>query len=333
MKYLLPLLFLVGFYPLAFSQNVDYAGTSVANFLKIGVSARTMAMGDAGITQSEDASALFWNPGAISRIPSNSLHLSTVNWLVDTKVAYGAVVLHAGGMGTIGLDLDFFSSGDIEETTLTQQDGTGRYFSASDLQLGLTLARNMTDRFSVGFKIKYIQEKLANVQAGAFAFDIGAVFITSFLNNMRLAATLSNFGPKMQFTGRDLTVIYPIPGSPAGKEVPAYLKTLEWELPLLFRFGLSDYLLKRDDFSVLWAVDVLDSRDHDARFNVGTELGIYRSLFIRAGYKFNYEESNYSLGAGFDLRRVLKWNARLDYAFLSFGRFEPVSQFSLRLNF
>ena len=84
---------------------------------------------------------------------------------------------------------------------------------------------------------------------------------------------------------------------------------------------------------MLWAVDVLDSRDHDARFNVGTELSIYRSLFIRAGYKFNYEESNYSLGAGFDLRRVLKWNARLDYAFLSFGRFEPVSQFSLRLNF
>ncbi len=333
MKSFLLILIILCFNGMVLSQDVDYAGTSAANFLKIGVGARSMSMGDAGITLSDDASALFWNPGAISRIPENSVNLSTINWLVDTKVTYAAVVLHTGYAGTFGLDLDFFSSGDIEETTLTQQDGTGRFFDASDLQIGLSYARNMTDRFSVGIKAKYIQEKLVNVSASSFAFDIGAVFITSFFNNMRIGATLTNFGSKMKYSGRDLSVIYEVPGSPTGKEIPAKLETLEWELPLLFRFGLSDYLLNNEDFSLLGAVDILDSRDHDARFNVGGELGIYQSLYVRGGYKFNYDETTYSLGAGFNLNRILQWNAQLDYSFLDFGVFDPVNQFSLIVSF
>lgn len=317
----------------SWSQNVDYAGTSVSNFLKIGIGGRAMAMGDAVVTFSDDASALFWNPGAVSRIPQNSINLSTINWLVGTKIAYVGIVLHSGWWGSFGLDLDLFSSGDIEETTLTQQDGTGRFFSTSDMQLGLTYARNMTDRFSVGLKIKLVQERLANVRSSAFAFDLGAVFITSFLNNMRIAATLSNFGSRMKFEGRDLSVIYEVPNSPSGKEIPARLETLKWELPLLFRFGLSNYIIKNEDFSILTSVDVLDSRDHEARINMGMELGLYKSLFIRGGYKFNYEEVTYSLGAGFDLKKILNWNARLDYSFVSFGRFDPISQYSLVLNF
>lgn len=318
---------------LAWAQNVDYAGTSAANFLKIGINARTMAMGEAGITMSDDASAMFWNPGAISRIPRNSINLSTINWLVDTRVTYAAAILHAGVLGSFGLDFDYFSSGDIEETTLTQQDGTGRYFSASDYQIGLGFARNMTDRFSFGIKAKYIHERLSNVDASSFAFDLGAVFITSFLNDLRIAATLSNFGNRMKFSGRDLAVIYSVPGSPTGKEIPANLETLEWEIPLLFRFGLSDYLVKNEDFTLLGAFDILDSRDHETRFNAGAELGIYQTLYVRGGYKFNYDETSFSLGAGFNLQRILKWNAQLDYSYLDFGRFDPVNQFTLALAF
>ncbi|NIT55891.1 MAG: hypothetical protein GWN00_06545, partial [Aliifodinibius sp.] len=80
-------------------------------------------------------------------------------------------------------------------------------------------------------------------------------------------------------------------------------------------------------------VDILDSRDHDARFNVGGELGIYQSLYVRGGYKFNYDETTYSLGAGFNLNRILQWNAQLDYSFLDFGVFDPVNQFSLIVSF
>ncbi|NIT51894.1 MAG: PorV/PorQ family protein [candidate division Zixibacteria bacterium] len=333
MRYSLIIFLVLSLSGMVHSQNVDYAGTSAVNFLKIGVGARAMSMGDASITLAEDASALFWNPGAISRIPQNSVNLSTINWLVDTRVTYAGAILHAGLWGTFGIDLDFFSSGDIEETTLQQQDGTGRFFNASDVQVGISYGRNMTDRFSVGMKVKYIQERLSNVDASSFAFDIGAVFITSFLNDLRIGATLTNFGSKMKFGGRDLSVIYEVPGSPSGKEIPANLETLDWELPLLFRFGLSNYIYQNEDFSLLGAMDVVDSRDHDARFNVGGELGIYESLYVRGGYKFNYDETTFALGAGFNLQRILNWNANLDYSYLDFGRFDPVNQFSLVLGF
>ncbi|MEZ4748244.1 MAG: PorV/PorQ family protein [Calditrichia bacterium] len=333
MKTRLIMLMLTLAFTIAPAQNVDYAGTSAANFLKIGVGTRFMAMGEAGITLSDDASAQFWNPGAIAIIPNNSVYLSRVNWLVDTQVSYGSVVLHSGSMGTFGADLNFFSSGEMEETTLVEQDGTGRFFDASDMQIGLTYARSMTDRFSVGLKLKYLQENLSSVSASAFGVDIGAVFTTNFLNNMRIGATLSNFGSKMKFDGRDLSVVYAVPGSPSGKEVPARLETQGWELPLLFRFGASTYVVKNENYSLLSAFDILDSRDHDPRYNVGGELGIYETLFVRSGYKINYDETTYSLGMGLNLNRVMKWNARIDYAFLRFGDLDDVSQFGLELSF
>ena len=45
-----------------FAQDVDYSGTSTANFLKIGMGARVASMGDAGSAVVSDATALFWNP-------------------------------------------------------------------------------------------------------------------------------------------------------------------------------------------------------------------------------------------------------------------------------
>ncbi len=45
----------------------------------------------------------------------------------------------------------------------------------------------------------------------------------------------------MQFEGEDLSVTYTVPGNPGNKQVPAELSTLQWDIPLLLRFGISDY--------------------------------------------------------------------------------------------
>ncbi len=45
-----------------YAQQSDQVGTSMANFLKIGVGPRAIAMGDAFVALSDDASSLYWNP-------------------------------------------------------------------------------------------------------------------------------------------------------------------------------------------------------------------------------------------------------------------------------
>ncbi len=316
------------------AQEVDYSGTSAANFLKIGVGARPMAMGDAAISTVNDPTALYWNVAAITRIEKNvSFAFSTMNWLVDTRNSYIASVFKFEGIGSVGVDLQFLDYGKIEETTVYNQKGTGRFFSASDFAFGIGYARKLTDRFSFGIKFKYIRENLANASADAFGIDVGAVFLTSFFNNnLRLAATLSNFGSKMKFGGRDLSIIYSVPGNPSGKQIPAELTTLEWEIPLLFRFGISNYFINNDNWTVLASYDILDSRDYDVRHNVGAEIGYNKTFFLRGGYKFNYDEVTYTIGAGIDFSTLLDTKLVLDYVFLNYGVFGNFNQFTLRID-
>ena len=49
-----------------FSQ--DKVGTSAAPFLGINIGGAATAMGGAYVSMASDASALYWNPGAISRL-------------------------------------------------------------------------------------------------------------------------------------------------------------------------------------------------------------------------------------------------------------------------
>jgi hypothetical protein len=317
-----------------FAQQVDYSGTSAANFLKIGVGSRPMAMGDAAIATINSAEALYWNVAALTRTEGEfSLAVSSMDWLVDTRNSYFAVAYNWERIGSFGIDVQYLDYGKIEETTVYDQNGTGRFLSANDFMIGFGYARELTDRFAFGLKVKYINETIADASGDAFAVDLGAVFVTSFFNNkFRLAASLSNFGTKVQFKGRDLSVTYSIPDNPSNKQIPADLSTIEWDLPLLLRFGVSNYFIDNEDVSLLVAYDVLDSRDYEVRHNVGAELGLYKMVYLRGGYKFNYDEVTYTVGMGLDFKNIIDYNLKFDYLFLDYGDFGSLNEFSLIFN-
>ena len=326
--------FLMLFCMPVFPQQVDYSGTSAANFLKIGVGARSMAMGDATIASVNSPEAMYWNVAALTKIDDDfAVTISTMDWLVDTRNSYVAAALNLEGVGSFGLDFQFLNYGKIEETTVYDQNGTGRYFSANDLSIGFGFARKLTDRFSFGIKMKYINETLANTSADAFAIDVGAVFNTTFFNNnLSLAASIANFGTKMKFSGRDLSITYTVPDNPSNKQIPADLSTIEWDIPLLFRFGISNYFVNNDTWSVLASYDILDSRDYDVRHNVGLELGIDKLFYLRGGYKFNYDEVTYTAGVGLDFSSILDYKINLDYLYLNYGNFDNLNEFTIRIN-
>jgi hypothetical protein len=315
-----------------YSQSVNYVGTSAANFLKIGVGAKFVGSGESDITLSEDASSLAWNPGAISRIEKNNVVFSYIGWLVNTNVSYLSFVMPSDFI-TLGMDITYFSSGDIEETTLLRQEGTGRVFSANDLSLGFAVAKNLTDRFSVGVKVKYLREQLASVTSSAFGIDIGSVFTTSFLNDMKIGIALTNFGTSMKFEGIDLLVSHNVPGSPTGKQIPAVLDTKEWSIPLTFKIGLASTLISMKDYKMDLSYTITDSRDNDARHNIGTAMKFLDIFTIRGGYRFNYDEVTFSLGSGVELNTSFAGDISFDYAYTDFGDLKDIHQFTLGIKF
>lgn len=310
--------------------GLNHVGTSVANFLKIGVGGKAVAMGDAFTAIADDPSALYWNPGGLGFQDDIAVHFTYTNWILDTKHNFLGVVLPMHGVGTVGLSIISFSSGDIEETTIYKPHGTGRVFNTSDLSLGLSFSRQLTDRYSVGITAKYLSEKLALESASSVALDIGSVFIVSYKYNVRMGIVLANFGGNMKMDGLDLETSVTTDNN---KQVEARLKTYSWPLPLSFRVGLATDVISTDFHRLTLAADVYDPRDFKARENLGFEYAIKSMFFIRGGYKIGYDEDSFSAGVGFNYSVKGVGKLLFDYSFSDMGRLDNITRFTIGLSF
>ena len=142
-----------------FAQN-DNTGTSAANFLKIGAGSRAAAMGDAYVAMANDVTSLYWNPAGIAHISGTQVGLSYTDWILDINHSFLGIVHNLGELGVVGVSFNYLSMGEMERTTPSEPHGTGAFFNASDMALGVAYARSLTDRFTVGLKFKYIQETI-----------------------------------------------------------------------------------------------------------------------------------------------------------------------------
>ncbi len=322
----------------ALCQKVSKVGTTAAPFLNIGVGSRAIAMGGAGVADLTDASAMFWNVAGIARLNKNQAILDHSDWLADINFDYAGVVLNLGNLGTIGSSFTSMSMGDMERTTENQPEGTGEKFSAGSFAVTAAYARVLTDRFCIGFNLKYISEKILNSAASGIAIDIGTLYTTPF-RNMKIGMSITNFGTKMQMVGRDMLVQYDIDPTRYGNNpnFNADLETEKYELPLMFRVGVAmDLLQGIANHNLVVAVDALHPNDNVESMNVGAEYRFMNLFSVRAGFKNLFaRDSEEGLTAGAGCQYTFRGNlgVELDYAYQSFGRLTPVNRFSFILSF
>jgi len=304
---------------LAFGQKAELnqKGTSMANFLKIGIGARATAMGGAYVALSNDVSSLYWNPGGLGMLGKNEALFQITNWIMDTKLYFVGISYKLSSLGILGFHFNSFSSGDIEETTILEPEGTGRSFTASDFSVGLTFSRQLTNRFSAGITLKYISESLDRENAKTVAIDIGSIFITNFFNNLRIGFAFCNLGGRMQLAGTDLNFQHL--AEPGIKYTRAELGTEPWDIPLMFRFGIATDVIRSDVITFTMSTEVMDSRDFTYRIATGGELALKDIMFLRGGYKFNYDEADLTFGVGLKLSIPSGIGLKLDYAYGNYG--------------
>jgi len=219
---------------------------------------------------------------------------------------YFGLVLPFQQYGTFGINATHLGVGEMEVTTEANPEGTGEYFNSGSYAVGLSYARILTDRFSIGGNLKYINEYIMNSSAGSVALDIGTLFISPFWG-IRFGASISNFGGKMQMTGEDLLVTKDIDETKNGnnESVNAYLATDRFDLPLLLRVGLSGDLGNANFIRATWAVDAIHPNDNSEYLNLGLELGMINDLVVlRMGMKalfMDYRDENLSVGGGLNI--------------------------------
>ncbi len=304
-------------FPVLGSQR---AGISTAQFLKISVGARAVGMADAFVANAMDASALYWNPAGIVQFNTNEVILSHTDWVVDIKHDFIGGVYHLSRNDAIGFGFTALYTDDMEITTETQPYGTGRYFKYIDIALGATYARRLTNQFSFGLTLKYIEETIDVLKMRGLLVDLGTFYWIG-LGTSRFAVSITNFGGDISPKGEVRLL--------NGEKISSFQS---FSPPTMFRFSFAVEPIMNDVHKLTTAIQLNHPNDNAENFGIGVEYGFKESFFLRAGYKINADEQNFTAGAGVALNvGFVKLN--FDYAFARFTRLGNTHRFTLLFKF
>ncbi len=310
------------------------AGTTIGNFLMIEPSAQVAAMGNAGATALDGAMAAYYNPGALGRLPQSSAQFTHSPWLADIQYNYAAIAVKLGPNALL-LSVTALDSGDMDVRTVDQPGGTGEQFSVNDLSLGLGYGRQITDRFSAGVQVKYIQETIWHSQLSAVGLDVGVIYELPF--RAYLGASISNFGSRGSYDGRDLRIRFDQNTGTFGdnSNLPAALETEDYPLPIFFRVGVGVPVQIGADSRVMVVADAYQPSDNTNSVSLGAEWSYADLLFLRGGYENLFQEDaegGLTLGGG--LRYKLSgFGLGFDYAWGDHGLLGSTQRFTLGFGF
>ncbi len=315
-------------------------GTTSANFLQLRVGPRAMALGGAFVGLADDVSALYWNPAGITNAPGLQMFYQNTHLYAGLKHQSLGITYALGSQNHLGLLVNYLDFGTMEQTTLENPEGTNQTFDAASMAIGLTFARQLTNRVAFGVTAKYIQERIWLEVARGYAIDIATLYTIREIG-LRIGMNLSNLGPDMGIGEAPHLKFYKrkpddYPGSP---QPEAQLSTKTFPLPLAFSLGLSADLIGQnalrvnEEHRLTATTSITDGYDSPFRMNFGLEYAWHRTLALRAGYYLGYDTENYSLGFGINVYKYAKINMQIDYAWMNYGDLGSINSFGLQFQF
>lgn len=280
--------------------SLNAAGSSAAQFLKMGAGARAAAMGNAYTAVADDVTAGYWNPAGLSQISSPEVAVMHNEGLVDSKYEYLGAATKMG-RGAIALNLYSVNYGSFD--TYSAADAKTGSFDASSLAGALTFSSMINDNLRWGVTGKIIKESIESESATGMAGDIGFLYT---MGQTKFGVTAQNFGGKMKFVSE------------------------ENDLPSLFSVGISRSFMEE---KVLLAADAAKYNDSDMALRMGVDYRVASMLSLRGGYEAGRSldvggMTGLCAGMGFHFG-----NINLDYAFRPFGDLGDTHRVSLQIKF
>jgi hypothetical protein len=251
----------------------DDPGSAGALFLRIGMGARATGMGEAFIGVSEDASAVYWNPGAMS--PLLGTHVMVMhNEYVQSVRLEQAALTHETEWGTLGLGFTGMYMDALERRSDVPSAIPLGTFDVYDISVTAAFSRYIVPNVSVGVAVKPIWLRSDDQTATGLAFDFG-VYHVSRIEGVKLAAVACNIGKPMKFDVEEFAL-------------PRYIKV----------GGSYERDLEQLRGGILVTLDAMFPNDDEVREHVGFEYDYQRLLFLRAGYKAGYDSQGATFGVG-----------------------------------
>ena len=282
----------------------ENAGTRAMTFLKIGVGAEAMGMGESQVAATDDLYASYWNPAGLTRLEKPQLALMHNEWFAEINHEFVGFALPLGDIGTVGVSSSFLSFGELQGRDRDGNETT--IFRPYDLALIFSYARRFGSALAFGTNAKFLREQIADETGTGIAFDFGVLYTFSG-TPLSLGFNAQHLGPRVKFVEE------------------------AFGLPVTFRLG-GAYKLWNEAFML--TMDIIRPSDNHVATGVGVAYTVANILQLRTGYK--YKIGGNDLGAisglaggfGLTLRQF-----QLDYALVPFGVLGLTHRFSLVANF
>jgi hypothetical protein len=289
------------------------AGTSGAQFLKIGAGARASGMAESFAAVADDAYAAYYNPAGLASLKGSQFagaHTSYFSDITYDMLSFAYPFGADGGRKALSLSIYHLGVGDIERRTSDTTDPSGK-FGAADDSYAVSYAVALNKRFFLGATAKYISETIDTYRAAGFAADLGALYRLNPESErpMTAAFTVRNIGQRIGFA--------------AGQSDP---------LPLGVVAALGVKPLNNLDCDF----EVGKYRDTDLYGSLGLE---YRHAFspdfsgaLRTGYTSIRKDSGglngLAMGAGLNFGKI-----GFDFAWVPFGDLGNTFRYALLVKF
>lgn len=329
-------------------------------FLAIGIGARSLAMGNAAIVSSPDATAVYWNPAGILEIKSDAqLSLMHAEYFAGlAKYDFGGVVIPTDSSSAIGAGLIRFGVDDIPNTLyLVDANGNINYdriqsFSVADYAFLFSYARKLPiEGLSLGGNVKIIYRRVGDF-AHAWGFGLDAA-VKYQVRQWTLAAVArdvtSTFNAWTYTLSQDVVDVFTI----TGNEIPQ--NGLELTLPRVILGATREYKVgRKGNFSLMPEVNaeltfdkmrntLIKSDPISIDPRAGIECSYKKIVFLRVGVMnfqhyqdiYNFKKLSFqpNIGLGVNIKNFIF----LDYAYTDIGNvsialYSHVVSLSVNLN-
>jgi hypothetical protein len=188
----------------------------------------------------------------------------------------------------------------------------------------------MTDQFSFGASVRYVEETLDVLKMRSVMVDLGTFYWTG-LGTARFAVVISNFGSDVSPTGTIQEF--------NGISVSTFQS---FSLPTVFKLGFAFEPLQTPDQKLTTSLQLNHPNDNSEHMRLGVEYSWQNTFFLRGGVKRTIgqpllgadatSEESFALGAGV-LVPVGFTMVGADYAYANFSRLGSVHRISLSFTY
>ena len=298
----------------------EKVGTVGCQFLEMGAGPRGVGMGEAMVAATDGVESVYWNPAGLRSIVRPTATFAYGTWPADIRHQFAAFAMRPTFIrGVVAISVTSLQMDPMRVVTADTPGGVGVQFEPEDIAVGLSYAREFTDKFAAGGTLKWIHSSLGDLTAlnvdglgdytaKGLVGDFGTLYDTGF-RSLQIGLMIQNMGPEVTYLDE------PVP------------------MPATFKFGVSMDVIDTPGQRVKVAAEFRHPSDSSEKINVGAEYALNDMYFLRAGYKMGYDEESFTAGCGARLIVGSLGRVGVDYSYAAFGYFPAVHRGGVTVEF